>query len=89
MTIDRKLVCTSVSEYAPPNAFCYLTDAEKNPIEVHKQTLIVEATLTESCNPVITWQALYMFGDYLIKLQACREEPLPQIIPGTPIWHYY
>jgi hypothetical protein len=30
-----------------------------------------------------------MFGDYMIKLQACREEPLPQIILGSPIWHYY
>ena len=89
MTIDRKLVCTDIAEDAPPNAFCYFTAAEKNRIEVRKQTLIVEATLTESCNPVITWQALYMFGDYMIKLQACREEPLPQITPGTPIWHYY
>ena len=89
MTIDRKLVCTDIADNAPSNAFCYLTAAEKNSIEVHKQTLIVEATLTESCNPVITWQALYMFGDYMIKLQACREEPFPQIIPGTPIWHYY
>ena len=91
MTIDRKLVCTDIADSAPPNAFCYLTAAEKRKdrIEVHKQTLIVEATLTESCNPVITWQGLYMFSDYLIKLQACREEPLPQIIPGTPIWHYY
>jgi hypothetical protein len=25
----------------------------------------------------------------MINLQACREEPLPQITPGTPIWHYY
>ena len=89
MTIDRKLVCTDIAEDAPPSAFCYFTAAEKNRIEVRKQTLIVEATLTESCNPVITWQALYMFGDYMIKLQACREEPLPHITPATPIWHYY
>ena len=89
MTIDRKLVCTDIAEDAPPRAFCYLTDASKNRIEVYKQTLIVEATLTESCNPVIVWRALYIFGDYMINLQACREEPLPQITPGTPIWHYY
>jgi hypothetical protein len=25
----------------------------------------------------------------MINLQACREEPLPKITPGTPIWHYY
>jgi hypothetical protein len=89
MTIDQKLVCTNIREDAPPNAFCYLTTASKNRIEVHKQTLTVESTLTESCNPVIVWQALYMFGDYIIKLQACREEPFPQITPGTLIWHYY
>ena len=89
MTIDRKLVCTDIAEDAPPSAFCYFTAAEKNRIEVRKQTLIVEATLTESCNPVIVWQALYIFGDYMINLQACREEPLPHITPGTPIWHYY
>ena len=90
ITIDRKLVCANIAEDSPPNAFCYLTRASiKDRTEVRKQTLIVEATLTESCNPVITWQALYMFGDYMIKLQACREEPLPHITPDTPIWHYY
>ena len=90
ITINRKLVCTNVAEDSPPNAFCYLTRASiKSRTEVRKQTLIVEATLTESCNPVIVWQALYMFGGYLIHWPACREEPLPQITPGTPIWHYY
>lgn len=90
MTIDRKLVCTDILEGDPIRTKCKLIGSTfKDEVIVRKQNLIVEATLTESCNPVITWQALYMFGDYLIKLQACREEPFPQIIPGTPIWHYY
>ncbi|MDH5668661.1 MAG: hypothetical protein OEY86_11670 [Nitrospira sp.] len=89
ITIDRKLVCSHVAESAPPRAFCNLTTAPKNPIEVYKRTLIVEATLTESCNPVITWQGIYVFGDYLIKLKACREESRPTIDPSAPIWHYY
>ena len=90
MTIDRKLVCTDILEGDPIRTKCKLIGSTfKDEVIVRKQNLIVEATLTESCNPVITWQALYIFGDYLIKLQACREEPFPQIIPGTPIWHYY
>jgi hypothetical protein len=90
MTIDRKLVCTDINEGDPIRTKCHLIGSTfKDEVIVRKQDLIVEATLTESCNPVITWQALYMFGDYMIKLQACREEPLPQITPGTPIWHYY
>ena len=90
MTIDRKLVCTDIPEGDPLRTQCKLIGSTfKDEVIVRKQDLIVEATLTESCNPVITWQALYMFGDYMIKLQACREEPLPQITSGTPIWHYY
>lgn len=90
MTINQKLVCTTVPEGDPLRTQCKLIGSTFNDeVIVRKQDLIVEATLTESCNPVITWQALYMFGDYMIKLQACREEPLPQINPGTPIWHYY
>ncbi len=90
MTIDRKLVCTDINEGDPLRTQCKLIGRTfKDEVIVRKQDLIVEAALTESCNPVITWQALYIFGDYMIKLQACREEPLPQITPGTPIWHYY
>jgi|CXWL01.1.fsa_nt_gi hypothetical protein len=90
MTIDRKLVCTDIIEGDPIRTKCQLIGSTfKDEVIVRKQNLIVEATLTESCNPVITWQGLYIFGDYMIKLQACREEPLPQITPGDPIWHYY
>jgi hypothetical protein len=56
----------------------------KDEVIVRKQDLIVEATLTKSCNPMIVWRALHIISDYMIKLQACREEPLPQITPGTP-----
>ena len=90
MTIDRKLVCTNIPEGDPLRTQCKLIGSTfKDEVIVRKQDLIVEATLTESCNPVIVWRALYIFGDYMINLQACREEPLPKITPGTPIWHYY
>ena len=46
--------------------------------------MIVEAALTESCNPVITWQALYIFSDYMIKLQACQRNPSPKLLPALP-----
>jgi hypothetical protein len=90
MTIDRKLVCTNVREGDPIERSCKLIGSTfKDEVIVRKQDLIVEASLTESCNPVIVWQALYMFGGYLIHWPACREEILPQITPGDPIWHYY
>jgi len=90
ITIDRSLVCTHIPEGDPLRTQCKLIGSTfKDEVIVRKQDLIVEATLTESCNPVIVWRALYIFGDYMINLQACREEPLPQITPGTPIWHYY
>jgi hypothetical protein len=90
MTIDRTLVCTDINEGDPIRTKCQLLGSTpKDEVIVRKQDLIVEATLTESCNPVITFQALYIFADYMIKLQGCRKEPFPQIIPGAPIWHYY
>jgi hypothetical protein len=90
MTIDRTLVCTNIPEGDPLRTQCKLLGStSKDEVIVRKQDLIVEATLTESCNPVITFQTLYIFGDYMIKLQGCRKEPFPQIIPGAPIWHYY
>ena len=91
ITIDRKLVCSHIPEKDPLRTQCQLNTSAsfKDEIIIRKETLIVEATLTESCNPVITWQGIYVFGDYLIKWQACREEPLPKIDPSAPIWHYY
>jgi hypothetical protein len=90
MIIDKQMVCASAPQAGISKTQCQLIGHTfKDEVLVRKETLIVEATLTESCNPVITWQALYLFGDYMIKLQACRKEPLPQIIPGAPIWHYY
>ena len=91
ITIDRKLVCSHIPEKDPLRTKCDLNTSAsfKDEIIVRKETLIVEATLTESCNPVITWQGIYVFGDYLIKWQACREESRPTIDPSAPIWHYY
>jgi len=90
ITIDRKLVCTDIPEGDPLRTQCKLIGSTfKDEVIVRKQDLIVEATLTESCNPVIVWQALYMFGGYLIHWPACREEIIPQVTPGDPIWHYY
>ena len=78
MTIDRKLVCTNIPEDAPLGAQCTLVGSNpENIVLVRKQTLIVEAALTESCNPVVFWQGLYMFGGYMIHWQACREESFP------------
>ena len=75
MTIDRTLVCTNIPDDAPLGAHCTLVGSNpENIVLVRKQTLIVEATLTESCNPVVAWQGLYMLGGYMIHWQACQEE---------------
>ena len=85
MTIDRKLVCTDILEGDPIRTKCKLIGSTfKDEVIVRKQNLIVEATLTQSCNPVITWQALYMLGDYLIQLQACEKNPFPKLFPALP-----
>jgi hypothetical protein len=90
MTINRKLVCEGTEEGDPFGTQCRLIGSTfKDEVIVRKQDLIVEATLNESCNPVITWRGMYIFGVYLINIPACREESAPQLIPGAPIWHYY
>lgn len=90
MTIERKLVCMSLPESASPDARCTLVGSDsRNIVHVRKEKLIVDATLTESCNPVVIWQALYMFGGSMIHWYGCQEESFPQVAPGEPIWHYY
>jgi len=55
ITIDRNFVCGYSEDPVSPDSFCYLLRAERNfvnEIRVRKDTLLVEATLTESCAPV-------------------------------------
>lgn len=70
---------------ADPRAACGLVDRT----EVRKEKLIVEATLSESCSPVI-FRASYMNGNYLIKWPIrCRNSASSQLDPSAPIWRVY
>jgi hypothetical protein len=85
ITVDRSLVCMNLKMDADPRAACGLVDRNT----VHKEKLIVEATLTESCIPVL-FRAIYMNGNYLIKWPVrCRNSADPGLQPTAPIWHLY
>jgi hypothetical protein len=55
ITIDRNFVCGYSPDPVTPDSFCYLLRIERNfvnEIRVRKDTLVVDAALTESCAPV-------------------------------------
>ena len=84
ITISPELVCDG------PDAGCYLLRPERqfvNEIGISKKTLVVEATLTESCAPVrFRWRADSTFT--LVGVSAgCRTKAEPNI--GGSDWHIY
>lgn len=84
-TVDRSLVCLSVKMDAGPKAGCGLIER----VELRKEKVIVEATLTESCIP-LSFRAIYMNGGYLLHFRTgCRNADLPRLDPNAPIWHLY
>jgi hypothetical protein len=84
-TVDRSMVCQEVPMDAGPKAGCYLADRT----EVRKETLLIEATLTESCIP-LTFRAFYLNGGYLSHYRTgCRNSNLPRLDPNAPAWHVY
>lgn len=84
-TVERSLVCLSVKMDAGPKAGCGLMER----VELRKEKVVVEATLTESCIP-LSFRAIYMNGGYLLHFRAgCRNSDLPQLDPNAPIWHAY
>jgi hypothetical protein len=65
---------------AGPKAGCYLADRT----EVRKETLLIEATLTESCIP-LTFRAFYLNGGYLFHYRVgCRNSNLPRLDSNAP-----
>jgi hypothetical protein len=86
ITIEPELVCQR-----PEVKGCLLLSDKfgHNPLGVRRERLIVEATLTESCAPVI-FQALYKNGTHIINKQVwCRSLETPRIDPTVPPWHVY
>jgi len=61
----------------------------KNRVGVREEKLIVEATLTASCVPVLLRVAGPGSGYFIEREIRCRDADLPQRDPSAPIWHVY
>ncbi|MBH0192882.1 MAG: hypothetical protein HP492_14235 [Nitrospira sp.] len=87
LTIQPKLVCEGYgTEEANPNVSCLLVIQDRlhgGNIKVRKETLIVEATLTESCIPGLS------VGPIWKREIRCRDSDVPRRDPTDPIWHIY
>ena len=84
--IEPEVVCQN-----PKDEGCLLLSDKfgHNPTLVRRERLTVEATLTESCAPVI-FQALAVNGTHFIQKQVwCRNLDTPRIDPTVPPWHVY
>lgn len=58
-------------------------------VGVRKEKLIVEATLTASCIPVLLRVPGPGSGYFIEREIRCREADLPQRAPNAPLWHLY
>lgn len=87
-TIHPKLVCEwPGQDKANPSASCTLVHRTRlggGPVTVRKEPLIVEATLTDSCTPVILRIPFLFYGEF-----RCRSSNTPQRDPNAPIWRFY
>ena len=90
ITISPNLVCyggaigDSTTEGANPNATCLLVEGDRANVKIRKEKLIVEATLTNSCIPVLL-QIPLVYNDEF----RCRDSEIPKRDPSAPIWHLY
>jgi hypothetical protein len=92
MVIAPNLVCyegavgESTAKGADPRVHCYLVVGHDEVlIEVRKETLIVEATLTASCIPGFIGNPR-VIGRIEIR---CRDSKLPRREPGDTVWSAY
>jgi hypothetical protein len=92
ITVDRSLVCTNLKVDADSKAACLLVgrDLQGRQTGVRKEKLIVEATLTESCLPVMLKVFEVQPGRYVInRVVGCRDSDTPKLDPSAPIWRFY
>ncbi len=90
ITVDRSLVCTNLKIDAGPGAGCHLVGYDDFRNSVRKEKLIVEATLTESCLPVMLKVFEVQPGRYVInRVVGCRDSEAPKLDPTLPTWHFY
>lgn len=87
ITIDPKLVCTGYgADETNLNISCLLVIQSRlhgGNVTVRKETLIVEATLTDSCIPGLS------VGPIWKREIRCRDSEVPRRDPTDPIWHIY
>ena len=80
ITIEPELVHSGLLVQGPQR---------KNGVGVRQEKLIVEATLTASCIPVLL-RALHVNVGYVLEREIwCRDADLPQRAPTDPIWRFY
>jgi hypothetical protein len=88
MTIDRSKVCSTLKMDADPRAECILVGRSRiKGSLVRKEALIVEATLTESCIPVVIRGYILKYGFYWEV--TCRAQSEPRLDLSLPISHFY
>jgi len=88
ITLAPKLVCQSYgTEEADPKIACGLVGGnrkEDRGMAVRKETLVVEATLTDSCVPAFLYIPMIYSGEF-----RCRASEAPQRDPSAPTWRLY
>ena len=89
ITVSPGLVCFTgriedASKGANPHGTCLLVTGDKNNVSVREETLIVEATLTESCIPAFLYIPMIYQGEL-----RCHASETPQRDSSAPIWHIY
>jgi len=91
ITVDRSLVCTTVKADADPGAACHLVGYDDFRNSVRKEKLLVEATLTESCLPIVLKVMPVQPPDrYVINgVAGCRDSETPKLDHTAPIWRFY
>jgi len=93
IVVSPNLVCyegavgESLDKGADPNANCLLVHSGvrgKDGVEVRKQPLTIDATLTASCTPIFLRIPLIYSGQF-----RCRDSDAPKRESGDPIWRFY
>ena len=80
ITIEPRLVSGGLLVHGPQ---------DKNRVGVREEKLIVEATLTASCIPVLLRVRGPGSGYFIEREVRCRDADLPQRDPNAPLWHLY
>lgn len=84
------LVCERPNSKGNPRATCQLIHQTRQDrgVKVREVTLIVEATLTEACIPLVEVLLRSPMGTKTQEV-GCRRSDEPKLDPTAPLWHLY